>query len=224
MTWLTNNWEQVVQLSIGHLLLTVPSVIISLVVALPLGRLAFRRPRLGGPLLSTATLLYAVPALPLLIVIPVLLGIPLRSPATMIVALSVYGVALLVRSVADGFRAVDREVRDAAVAVGHSVTSVLWRVDLPLATPVILAGLRVVTVSTVGLVTIGALIGVPSLGTLLTDGFQRGIVAEVATGVALTVALALVLDGLLLLAGRVLTPWTRPAAPPGHPPVVEVRR
>ena len=104
MTWLTNNWEQVVQLSIGHLLLTVPSVIISLVVALPLGRLAFRRPRLGGPLLATATLLYAVPALPLLIVIPVLLGIPLRSPATMIVALSVYGVALLVRSVADGFR------------------------------------------------------------------------------------------------------------------------
>ena len=100
----------------------------------------------------------------------------------------------------------------------------LWRVDLPLATPVILAGLRVATVSTVGLVTIGALIGVPSLGTLLTDGFQRGIVAEVATGVAMTVALALVLDALLILAGRALTPWTRSSSPARGPVALGVRR
>lgn len=224
MTWLTNNWEQVVELTLGHLLLTVPSVAISLLVALPLGRLAHRRPRVGGALLATATLLYAVPALPLLIVIPVIVGTPLRSPATMIVALSVYGVALLVRSVTDGFGSVDRQVRDAAVAIGHSRSSVLWRVDLPLATPVILAGLRVTTVSTVGLVTIGALIGVPSLGTLLTDGFQRGIVAEVATGVIVTVALALLLDALLILAGRALTPWTRSLSQARGPAPLEVRR
>lgn len=223
MTWLVNNWPQVVELSIGHLLLTVPSVLISILVALPLGRLAFRRPRIGGPILGAASLLYAVPALPLLIIIPVVLGTPLRSAATMIVALSAYGVALLVRSVADGFGSVDEGLRDAAVAVGHSPSSVFWKVDLPLSTPVILAGVRVMTVSTVGLVTIGALIGVPSLGTLLTDGFQRGIVAAVGTGVVLTVLLALLLDGLLIAAGHALTPWTRASAG-SSPPAVEVRR
>nr|WP_220490960.1 ABC transporter permease subunit [Tessaracoccus sp. MC1627] len=220
---MVNNWPQVVELSIGHLLLTLPAVLISILVAVPLGRLAFRRPRFGATLLAVASLLYAVPALPLLIVIPVILGTPLRSAATMIAALSAYGVALLVRSVADGFGSVDERVRDAAVAVGHSPSSVFWRVDLPLSTPVILAGVRVMTVSTVGLVTIGALIGVPSLGTLLTDGFQRGIVAEVGTGVVLTVLLALVLDGLLVVAGHALTPWTRAS---GSSPAVavEVRR
>lgn len=222
MRWATNNWPQVLELALGHLLLTVPSVAISIALALPLGRLAFRRPRAGGTLLAVASLLYAVPALPLLIVIPVVFGTPLRSPSTMIAALSLYGVALLVRSVADGFGSVDRQVRDAAVAVGHSPSSILWRVDLPLATPVILAGVRVVTVSTVGLVTIGALIGVPSLGTLLTDGFQRGIVAEVTTGVVLTVVLALLLDAVLIAAGRMITPWV--AQSPRRVSAVEVRR
>ncbi|WP_353081314.1 ABC transporter permease [Tessaracoccus lapidicaptus] len=220
MTWLTGNWPQVLELLMGHLLLTVPAVGLSVMLALPLGRLAWRLPRVGGPLLAAATLLYAVPALPLLIVIPVLIGTPLRSSATMIAALTVYGVALLVRSVVDGFGAVDRGVRDAAVAVGHSPTGMLWRVDLPLALPVILAGVRVVMVSTVGLVTIGALIGVPSLGSLLTDGFQRGIVAEVVTGVVVTVALALILDAALVLAGKALTPW---AAQRARGPVVVSR-
>lgn len=220
MTWLTGNWPQVLELLMGHLLLTVPAVGLSVMLALPLGRLAWRLPRVGGPLLAAATLLYAVPALPLLIVIPVLIGTPLRSSATMIAALTVYGVALLVRSVVDGFGAVDRGVRDAAVAVGYSPTGMLWRVDIPLALPVILAGVRVVMVSTVGLVTIGALIGVPSLGSLLTDGFQRGIVAEVVTGVVVTVALALILDAALVLAGKALTPW---AAQRARGPVVVSR-
>jgi len=220
VTWLSGNWSQVLELLVGHVLLTVPAVGLSVMLALPLGRLAWRLPRVGGPLLAAATLLYAVPALPLLIVIPVLIGTPLRSSATMIAALTVYGVALLVRSVVDGFGAVDRGVRDAAVAVGHSPTGMLWRVDLPLALPVILAGVRVVTVSTVGLVTIGALIGVPSLGSLLTDGFQRGIVAEVVTGVVVTVALALILDAALVLAGTALTPW---AAQRARGPVVVSR-
>jgi len=220
VTWLTGNWPQVLELLVGHLVLTVPAVGLSVLLALPLGRLAWRLPRVGGPLLAAATLLYAVPALPLLIVIPVLIGTPLRSSATMIAALTVYGVALLVRSVVDGFGAVDRGVRDAAVAVGHSPTGMLWRVDLPLALPVILAGVRVVTVSTVGLVTIGALIGVPSLGSLLTEGFQRGIVAEVVTGVVVTVALALILDAALVLAGKALTPW---AARRARGPVVVSR-
>lgn len=209
MRWLSLNWQWVINLTIDHLLLSVPAILVSILIAVPIGRLAYRRPKLGGPLLLVATLLYAIPALPLLIIIPVLFGIPLRSTATMIVALSIYGIALLVRTAADAFASVDANVRDAAIAVGHSPRSVFWKVDLPLAIPVLLAGIRVITVSTIGLVTIGALIGVPSLGTLLTDGFQRGIVAEVATGIIATVLLALLLDAFLLITGRLITPWTR---------------
>lgn len=207
MKWLSLNWPQVIELARDHLLLSAPAILLSVLLAVPIGRLAQQRPRLGGPLLGAASLLYAIPALPLLIIIPVIFGIPLRSPATMIIALTVYGLALLVRTAADAFGSVDPRVREAAVAVGHSPRSVFWRVDLPLAVPVLLAGIRVVAVSTVSLVTIGALIGVPSLGTLLTDGFQRGIPAEVATGVIATMLLALLFDAVLVTVGRILTPW-----------------
>ncbi len=209
MNWLAANWHQVFNLAVDHLILSVPAILLSIVIAIPIGRLAYRRPKIGGPLLGAATLMYAIPALPLLIIIPALAGVPLRSRATMIIALTIYGVALLVRTAADAFASVDPRVRDSAIAVGNSPRSVLWRVDLPLAVPVLLAGIRVVTVSTIGLVTIGALIGVPNLGTLLTDGFQRGIAAEVTTGVIATVVLALLLDGVLLAIGRLMTPWTR---------------
>jgi osmoprotectant transport system permease protein len=209
VTWLRANWPQIFELAGAHLALSVPAILASVLIAVPIGRLAYRRPAIGGPLLGAATLMYAIPALPLLIIIPVVLGVPLRSSATMITALTVYGVALLVRTAADAFGSVDARVREAAVAVGHSPRSVFWRVELPLATPVLLSGVRVVTVSTVSLVTIGALIGVPSLGTLLTDGFQRGIPSEVATGVVVTMLLALLLDALLLAAGRAAAPWAR---------------
>lgn len=212
MNWLSHNWPQLITLTRDHLLLSVPAIVLSVLIAVPLGRVAYRWPRVGGPLLSGASLLYAVPALPLLIVIPVVFGVPLRSSATMIIALTVYGVALLVRTAADAFGSVDPTVRQAALAVGHSPRSVFWRVDLPLAVPVLISGIRVTTVATIGLVTIGALIGVSSLGTLLTDGFQRGITAEVATGIIATVALALLLDGIVLLIGRALTPWRRTPA------------
>lgn len=209
MTWLQHNWPWLIELTVAHLLLSVPAIVLSVLIAVPLGRFAYTRPRVGGPLLSAASLLYAVPALPLLIVIPVIFGVPLRSSATMIIALTTYGVALLVRTAADAFGSVDPEVRQAAIAVGHSPRSVFWRVDLPLAVPVLISGIRVTTVATIGLVTIGALIGVSSLGTLLTDGFQRGLTSEVSVGILATVALALLLDGLAIGIGKLLTPWQR---------------
>ena len=209
MTWLSANWPQVIQLTGAHLALSLPAIVVSVLVAVPIGRLAARRPALGGPVLGAATLLYAIPALPLLIIIPVVAGTQLRSPATLIIALSIYGVAVLVRSAADAFGGIDAQVRDAAIAVGHSPRAIFWKVDLPLAVPVLLAGVRVVAVSTIGLVTIGALIGIPNLGLLLTDGFQRGITSQVAAGVIATVALALVVDAVLLAAGWLLTPWAR---------------
>lgn len=209
MKWISANIQEVPGLVWDHLALSVPAIVLSVLIAVPIGRLAFRHRRVGGPLLGAAALMYAIPALPLLVIIPVVFGLPLRSSATMVVALTIYGVALLVRTSADAFAAVDTEVHEAAVAVGHSPWSVFWRVDLPLAVPVLVSGIRVMTVSTVSLVTIGALIGQSGLGFLLTDGFQRGIAAEVATGVVATVVVALVLDGCVVALGRVLTPWTR---------------
>ncbi|MGW6005798.1 ABC transporter permease [Oerskovia enterophila] len=209
MTWLSTAWPQVLDLARTHLLLCLPAITLALLVAVPLGRLAQARPRTGAVLLAGASLLYAIPALPLLIILPVLFGIPLRSPATMVLALSLYGVALLVRTSADAFVAIDPLVRESAVAVGHSPFAMFWRVELPLAVPVLVSGVRVVTGSTVGLATIGALVGISSLGTLFTDGFQRGITAEVLTGIVATVLLALALDAACVLAGRALTPWAR---------------
>ncbi|MFN8049305.1 MAG: ABC transporter permease subunit [Ancrocorticia sp.] len=208
MSWFTANLPWVSSLLWDHLVLALPPMILSILIALPIGRLAYRYPRFGGLLLETSTLLYAVPSLPLLILIPAVVGTPLRSSATMIIALTIYGVALLVRFAADAFSSVEPGVRESAVAIGYSPRSLLWKVDLPLAIPVLLAGIRVVAVSTISLVTVGALIGISSLGTLLTDGFQRGITAEVATGLITTMLLALILDTLLLILGRLLTPWT----------------
>lgn len=209
MTWLSHAWPQVLELTWQHLLLSAPAIILSIIFAVPLGWFASRFPGPGGILLSGATLLYAIPGLPMLILIPVLFSTPLRSDSTMIIALTIYGVALLVRTAADAFKAIDHDVRRAAVSLGYSTRSMFWQVDLPLAIPVLVSGIRVVTVSTVGLVTIGALIGVSSLGTLFTDGFQRGIMAEVVTGIVATVALALALDQICSLIGRFFTPWIR---------------
>lgn len=209
MTWLSANWPLVVEYTIRHLALAVPATLVSVLVAVPLGLLAQRRPRLGGPLLTVAGLLYTLPSLPLLVVIPAIVGTQLRSPATMIIALAVYGTALLVRSAADAFGSVPRHVRQAAIATGMTPGRTFWGVDLPLALPVLIPGIRVMTVSTVSLVTIGALVGIHGLGSLLTDGFQRGILAEVVTGVLGTVLLALLLDGLWWLIGRLATPWLR---------------
>lgn len=212
MTWLSHSWDRIFDLLIIHLSIAIPAILIAVIVAVPIGRLAFRYPRVGGPLLTAATLLYAIPALPLLVIIPVVFSTSMRSSSTIIIALIAYGIALLVRSAADGFASVDPTVRQAAIAIGYSNRQMLWKVDLPLALPVIFSGIRVITVSTVGLTTIGALVGISSLGNLFTDGFQRDIPASVLTGIILTVFVALVLDGFVQLIGRLLTPWTRKAS------------
>ncbi|UUW87283.1 ABC transporter permease [Pimelobacter simplex] len=209
MTWLDANRDYVLDMLVQHVRLCVPAVVLSVAIAVLLGRIAWRWPRIGTVVLGTASLLYSVPALPLLIVIPILLGTPLRSGLTLVAALTVYGTALLAVTAADAFRSVDARVREAAEAMGYSRTGLFWKVDLPLAVPVLLSGIRVITVSTVSLATIGALVGIPSLGNLLTDGFQRDIRAEIVTGVVATIALAVALDVLLVALGRIATPWQR---------------
>jgi osmoprotectant transport system permease protein len=119
---------------------------------------------------------------------------------------------VIVRTAADAFDAVERDVLQSATAVGYSPARRFWGVHLPLAGPVLLSGLRVVVVSTVSLATVGAVIGVQSLGSLFTDGFQRGIQAEIITGIVATIVLALVLDWACVAIGRALMPWTRSGA------------
>lgn len=213
MTWITGNLPLVGALLVAHLAVSVPAIVLSVLVAVPLGRIAQATGRGRGVLLAAAGVLYAIPSLPLLIVIPLITGLPLRSAATMIVALAIYGTALLSRTAADAFAAVPRGALEAATATGHTTIARFVRIELPLAAPVLVAGTRVVAMSTIGLTTIGALIGTPSLGSLFTDGFQRGIPAEIATGVVLTIAIALVIDATLLGLGRITQPWTRTLHP-----------
>ena len=209
MTWVLANLGLIWARTLDHIVLSLPPILLCFVIAVPLGWLAHRYSVSRGIILTGAGLLYAVPSLPLFFVLPAVIGTGLRSPLNVIIALTLYGVALMVRVVHDGLESVDADVRQSASAVGYSVWSRFWQVELPLAGPVLLAGMRVVAVSTVSLVTVGAVIGVQSLGSLFTDGFQRGIQAEIIAGLVATVALALACDAALVLAGRILMPWTR---------------
>lgn len=209
MTWVLDNLDVIGSHLLSHLALAVPPIVVSLLLAVPLGWLALRVRWLRAPLMTVAGLMYAIPSLPLFVVLPLLLGIGIRDPLNIVVALTLYGLALMVPATTNALAAVDARVADAADAMGYGPARRFWAVELPLAGPALLAGLRVVAVSTVSLVTVGAVLGVPSLGLLFTDGFQRGIIAAILTGILVTVALALALDRLLVVLGRVLMPWTR---------------
>lgn len=209
MIWLGNNLDLVLWLTLDHLRLSVPPIVLGFIIAIPIGWLAWRFRVTRGLALTIVGLLYTIPSLALFVLLPPVLGISFLSEVNVIIAMTVYAVALMTRSVADGLDSVDPSVRQAAIAVGHSSWRQFWTVELPLAGPVLLAGLRVVAVSTVSLVTVGVLVGIRSLGFLFTNGLQRGIVAEIVTGIVMTVVLAVVLDLALVLLGRVLMPWTR---------------
>ncbi|CAB0629667.1 ABC transporter permease [Corynebacterium diphtheriae] len=203
-------WPEVLDLLRAHVLLSLPAIVISVLVAVPVGLFAARHPRVGNTVVQVTSLAYTIPALPMLVIVPFIVAVPLRSQINVIIALCVYGIALIVRTATDAFRSVPEEVRTAAVAQGMSPSQIAWKVDMPLAIPVLISGLRVLCVSTVGLVTIGALIGVSSLGSLFTDGFQRNITAEVVVGIVAVVLLAVLFDVACLILQRLCTPWTRP--------------
>jgi len=209
VTWLWSNLDYVGELMLVHLGLSLPAIVLSFVISIPLGWIAHRYAWSRGVLLSLAALLYAIPSLALFVALPALTGFGVRSPVNLVIALTLYGVAVMVRTAADAFDSVSRDVRQSATAVGYAAAGRFWGVELPLAGPVLLSGLRVVIVSTVSLATVGAVIGVQSLGSLFTDGFQRGIQAEIITGIVATIVLALLLDLAAVLLGRLLLPWAR---------------
>lgn len=209
MTWFEQNQSYIWQLAREHFWLSVIPVLLGFVIALPLGWIAsrYRAPR--ALILSTSSIVYTIPSLPLLIVLPSLIGTSILDATNVIVALTLYAAALLVHTATDAFSQVPPAVTDSAEATGYSWWQRAISVELPLAGPVLLAGVRVVSVSTVSIATIGPLIGVSNLGSLFTDGFQRGFTTEIVIGVILVVALALALDLIWVAIGRLAMPWLR---------------
>ena len=203
-------WETIGDLTLRHLYLAGVPLLIGLLISLPLGWLARRRRWLGPPLVAGTGLLYTIPSLALFIMLPLLLGTRILDDTNVLVAMTLYSVALLTRTVADGLGSVPAAVRQAATAMGYGEFRRVVAVDLPLAIPVIAAGLRVAAVSNVSIVSIAALIGVSQLGQLFTDGFNRNAMGPIVVGVLACVLLSVALDALIALASRILTPWLRP--------------
>ena len=206
MTWVFDNLDLIWSLTLDHLRQSVIPIVLGFVIAIPVGWAAWRYTTLRGPVLTTIGLLYTIPSLGLFALLAAA-GVPLISETNLVVALTIYGVAIMTRSVTDGLESVDPATRDAAIAVGYGPWRRFWTVDLPLSGPVLLAGLRVTATSTISLATVGVLIGQSNLGYLFTNGFQRRIVPEILAGVVAVVVIALIVALLLVLAGRIAMPW-----------------
>jgi osmoprotectant transport system permease protein len=210
--WIPRNSERIILLLVEHLRLALIPVVVGLLLAVPLGWLASRYRPARAVLIPAAGVLYTVPSLALFVVLPGILGTRILSEVNIVVALTIYTVALLVRTVADALAAVPGLVVAAATALGYKPVRRFIDVELPLAVPVLIAGLRVATVSNISLVSVGALIGVGGLGELFTEGFQLNFPTEIVTGIVLIMLLALIGDALLLGLGRIATPWSRAGA------------
>jgi osmoprotectant transport system permease protein len=213
ITYFKQHHDEIISWLGNHVWLSALPVLLGLIIALPLGWLANRYRWLYAPLISVAGLLYTIPSIALFVVLPGLLGTKVLDPINVAVALTIYTVALLVRVVADGLASVPDDVALAATAMGYKRFQRLGAVELPIAVPVIAAGLRVAAVSNVSLVAVAATIGVPELGQLFTNGFQLSYFAPILIGILLCVALALVFDTVIVLATRSLTPWRRAVQP-----------
>jgi osmoprotectant transport system permease protein len=190
-----------------HVYLTLVAVAIGLVISFPVSVYVHRHRRAYGPVTSVAGLLYTIPSLALFALLLPFTGL---GTDTAEIGLVTYTLLILIRNTVTGLGGVPDDVKEAARGMGYTSRQLLWRVEVPLALPVIVAGLRLATVTTIGLVTVTALIGKGGLGALMLGGF-RNLFPEVATliGMALSVALAVAADGLLLAAQRALTPWAR---------------
>ncbi len=219
MTWTRGNLDQILEVTLTHVQLAVLPILLSFVLALPLGWLANRNQVLRSVVITGGSLLYTIPSLPLFVILPAIIPTRVLDDTNLVVALTIYGVAIMSRSAADALASVDRITVDASTAIGYSPSARFLRVELPLAGPVLLAGIRVVSVSTIALVSVGVIIGSQNLGTLFQNGKQRGILEEVVVGILISLLLALVFDLIIVAVGRLLMPWNRPdrAAAPSEP-------
>ena len=207
--WLSRNLEMIGRLLVEHMILALVPVVLAFLISLPLGYLVFRTGKVSNSLLAVLGVIYSIPSLALFVLMPLLLGTQILNPINIAVALAIYSTALLVRSAVDGLRSVSPVVKQSASAVGYGSVRRLFGVELPLAMPVIFAGLRVVTVSNIALVSVAALVGSGALGKLFDLGFGSDFYTPIIVGIVLTVVLALAADATILLLQRGSLPWLR---------------
>ncbi|MET3718823.1 MULTISPECIES: ABC transporter permease [unclassified Arthrobacter] len=215
MDWFLANSGMVLERTGQHIVLALVPMVLGLVISIPLAQVARIHTVLRSVVVTASSLLYTIPSLALFIILPSILATRILDPVNVVVALTIYAVALLVRAALDAFDSVEEDLRQAATAMGYKPWLRFVQIDLPLSLPVMFAGLRVVSVSNISLVSVAALLGVGNLGMLFTDGLQRSFVTEVVVGILAILVLALVMDALLVLLERLLTPWTRAAKAAG---------
>ncbi len=206
LDYVQDRQSQILDALVQHVAITLAAVVLGVLVALPLALLARRFPRLEAGVLAVSTGLYTVPSLALF---PLLVPFTGLSPVTVVVGLALYALTVLVRAVLEGLRAVPEDVLESGRGLGYGPTRLLLKVELPLALPVVMAGLRVATVSTVALTTVGSLVAYGGLGNLISEGVTTDFRAQLLTAAVLCVVLAVVLDVAVVALQRVLTPWTR---------------
>jgi osmoprotectant transport system permease protein len=207
--WITGNLDEIAAATLDHLVLTLIAVGVGFALSMALGLVAYRWRPLYGPIAGVAGLLYTIPSLALFMVLVPFTGL---SVLTAEIGLVSYTLLILVRGIVAGLDGVPRDAVEAATGMGCTDRQRLVAVELPLAVPVIMAALRLATVTTIGLVMVTALIGEGGLGQLMLRGFNRSFPTMVYVGVVASVALAVALDLALVGLQRVLTPWTRARA------------
>ncbi|MGO4617759.1 ABC transporter permease [Nocardia sp. 2YAB30] len=209
MKYLVDNFSEIMGFTGTHLYLALVPLLLALVIAIPVGALVRHVSLLRRATVTVASLAYTIPSLALFVIIPPLVGISAIDPLNVIIALTIYSTALLVIAVPAALDSVPATVLDAADAVGFGSLRRTLTVDMPLAVPVFVSSLRVVVVTNIAMVSVGALIGVGGLGKLFTQGYQRDYPDEIIAGIIVTLALALIADRVVYALGRWSTPWVR---------------
>ena len=207
MTWVVSNWSFIVGLTLTHLAVSVVPIVLGAILGVALARIIPNR--FAGATRGILGSIYAIPSLALFVTLPVILGTSFIGPTNVVIALTIYVVASFYFSARDAFAQVPPATLVTATALGMNARQLFFHVELPLAVPGLIAGLRVATASTLAIASIGAVVGVRNLGYLFVDGFQRKVPEEIVSGILAIFVISLILDVALWLLGRTLTPWRR---------------
>jgi osmoprotectant transport system permease protein len=204
--WISDHTDLIWTKFVEHLELTVIAVVIGMLVSLPLGVYSHRHKIAYPPIASVAGLLYTIPSVALFAFLLPWTGLTIRTAEIGLVS---YTLLILIRNIVTGLQGVPGDTKEAAVGMGYTPRQLLWRVEIPLALPVIMAGVRLTTVTTIGLVTVTALIGLGGFGSLILEGFRFLDASPLVVGAVASLLLAVAMDGLLVTAERRVTPWAR---------------
>lgn len=212
MNYLLTHLDDAWTLTLIHLRLSLVPIVLGLLIAVPIGALIQRTTQARRIVTIIASIIFTIPSLALFVVLPLIIPTRILDEANVIIALTLYTTALLVRAVPEALDAVPADALDAATAIGYRPLTRILKVELPLSIPVLIASLRVVAVTNISMVSVGSVIGVGGLGTWFTEGYQANKSGQIIAGIIAIFVLAVVIDTLILLAGKAVTPWTRTKA------------